>query len=348
MRPLHCIIKHQKWPLAREFRISRGAKTQADVLTVLLSDGYHVGWAEAVPYNRYGETIDSVKKEIYACVRQLTTQSTPADLLELLPASAARNALDCALWDLIAKRENKAVHELIGEPKPNTCTTAQTLSIGSIDEMSEAAKEIAHQPLIKIKLDNQLVLERMHAIHSAAPQSKFIIDANEAWSFDELKAWLPQLANMNVALIEQPLPADEDDALIDLSPEIPLCADESCHTSDDLVRLKGRYQAVNIKLDKTGGLTEALALLEAAKKEGFIIMTGCMVGSSLAMAPAFLIAQHAAFVDLDGPLLLAKDRLFAFPFDNAEMHPMPMQLWGGNANYLNRELLSLLPKKYLM
>lgn len=348
MKQLTCMVKNQQWPLAREFRISRGAKTQADVLVVVLSDGHHVGWAEAVPYAHYGETIESVTKQIRDSVKQLTITSTPSDLAKLLPASAARNALDCALWDLMAKRDNTPVHKLINHSAPQTKITAQTLSLGSIEDMRQQAAEICHSPLIKIKLDANQVIERMKAIHIAAPTSQFIIDANEAWSFKQLTQWLPQLKALNVALIEQPLAAGHDEELINLTPEIPLCADESCHTSADLSYLKGRYQAINIKLDKTGGLSEALNLLEQAKAADFIIMTGCMVGTSLAMAPAFLIAQHAQFVDLDGPLLIANDRLFPFSFDNGIMHPMPMQLWGGNSNYLNRELMNLLPKKYLM
>lgn len=348
MRKLTCMLKHQQWPLAREFRISRGAKTQADVIVIVLSDGYHVGWAEAVPYARYGETIDSVSQQIRDCVKQLTINSTPDDLAKLLPASAARNALDCALWDLISKRENTPVHQLISHNKPVPKITAQTLSLASIEDMRQQAADICDSPLIKIKLDAHQVIERMEAIHAAAPNSQFIIDANEAWNIDQLIAWLPLLKTLNVALIEQPLPAGQDDELINLTPEIPLCADESCHTSADLDYLKGRYQAVNIKLDKTGGLTEALNVLQQATANGFTIMVGCMVGTSLAMAPAFLIAQHAQFVDLDGPLLIANDRLFPFSFNHGIMHPMPMQLWGGNSNYLNRELMNLLPKKYLL
>jgi len=338
MSQLRCRVINQQWPLAKEFRISRGAKTQADVIVVVLSDGMHQGWAESVPYARYGETIESVTKQIKDVRSQLTTETTNEELLTMLPAGAARNALDCALWDLITKRQQQSILRLTKQTPEKALITAQTLSIDTIEAMAQEAGLINKSPLIKVKLDDRLVIERMTAIHLAAPQSKFIIDANEAWSFEQLQQWLPQLKSLNVALIEQPLPAGNDDELLGFKPSIPLCADESCHTSHGLDLLKGKYQAINIKLDKTGGLTDALKLLEKATEAGFIIMTGCMVGTSLAMAPAFIIAQHAQFVDLDGPILLAKDRKFPFTFNNGNMKHSPCQLWGGTNNYLNKEL----------
>ncbi|PKG37998.1 N-acetyl-D-Glu racemase DgcA [Psychromonas sp. Urea-02u-13] len=349
MSQLNCTVTHQQWQLAKEFRISRGVKTQADVVVVTLSDGQHTGWAEAVPYARYGETVESVMRQITNLVPQLTNTTTGQHLLSLLPAGAARNALDCALWDLTAKQRQLPVTQLVGitTSMPQLTAqlmpqiTAQTLSLDTVDKMASEAASLSKQPLIKIKLDRELVLERMTAIALAAPNSRFIIDANEAWDFDLLKQLLPQLKPLNVALIEQPLPSADDHQLAGFEPEIPLCADESCHTSDDLPRLLGLYQAINIKLDKTGGLTEALQLLSAAQQHDFIIMTGCMVGTSLAMAPAFLIAQSAAFVDLDGPLLLATDRQHAFDFEQGEMQLLPSELWGGVSNSHNQELLQL-------
>jgi L-alanine-DL-glutamate epimerase-like enolase superfamily enzyme len=335
---LQCTATHQQWRLAKEFRISRGVKTQADVVVVTLSDGQHTGWAEAVPYARYDETVESVMAQISKVAPQLTSTTTGQDLLALLPAGAARNAVDCALWDLTAKQRQQPVEQLVDITALTPLVTAQTLSLDTVDKMAAEAASLGERPLIKIKLDRELVLERMRAIALAAPNSRFIIDANEAWDIDLLKQLLPQLKQLNVALIEQPLPSSEDHQLAGLKPEIPLCADESCHTSDDLPRLAGLYQAINIKLDKTGGLTEALQLLTAAQQQGFIIMTGCMVGTSLAMAPAFLIAQSAAFVDLDGPLLLATDREHPFNFNHGQIQLLPSELWGGPTNVNNQEL----------
>lgn len=341
MSQLNCTVTKQQWQLAKEFRISRGVKTQADVVVVTLSDGQHTGWAEAVPYARYGETVESVMAQITQIAPQLTHTTTGQDLLGLLPAGAARNALDCALWDLTAKQHQLPVAQLVDITTLTPQVTAQTLSLDTVDKMASEAASLSERPLIKIKLDRELVLERMRAIALAAPNSRFIIDANEAWDIDLLKQLLPQLKQLNVALIEQPLPSADDHQLADFDPEIPLCADESCHTSDDLPRLAGLYQAINIKLDKTGGLTEALQLLTAAQQQGFIVMTGCMVGTSLAMAPAFLIAQSAAFVDLDGPLLLATDRDHAFNFEQGKMQLLPSELWGGISNSNNQELQQL-------
>tara|TARA_R110001583_G_scaffold6499_6_gene32888 strand:- start:877 stop:1920 length:1044 start_codon:yes stop_codon:yes gene_type:complete len=341
MSLLNCIITKQQWPLAKEFRISRGVKTQADVVVVTLSDGQHTGWAEAVPYDRYDETVESVIAQISQVAPQLTDTTTGKNLLTLLPAGAARNALDCALWDLNAKQQQTPVAQLANITTPRPLVTAQTLSLDTVDKMANEAATLSERPLIKIKLDRELVLERMRAIALVAPNSRFIIDANEAWDIDLLKQLLPQLKQLNVVLIEQPLPSADDHQLAGLEPEIPLCADESCHTSDDLVHLLGLYQAINIKLDKTGGLTEALQLLSSAQQQGFIIMTGCMVGTSLAMAPAFLIAQSATFVDLDGPLLLATDRDNAFNFEQGKMQLLTSQLWGGSSNSNNQELQQL-------
>ncbi|QUM89842.1 dipeptide epimerase [Moritella sp. 36] len=338
MSQLNCTITKQQWRLAKEFRISRGVKNQADVVVVTLSDGQHTGWAEAVPYARYDETVESVMSQISQIMPQLTHTTTGQDLLALLPPGAARNALDCALWDLTAKQHQLPVAQLVNITTPIPQVTAQTLSLDTVDKMASEAASLSERPLIKVKLDRELVLERMCAIALAAPDSRFIIDANEAWDIDLLKQLLPRLKQLNVALIEQPLPSADDHQLAGFKSEIPLCADESCHTSDDLPRLAGLYQAINIKLDKTGGLTEALRLLTAAQQQGFIVMTGCMVGTSLAMAPAFLIAQSASFVDLDGPLLLATDRDHAFNFEQGDMQLLSSELWGGASNGNNQEL----------
>ncbi|NRA54493.1 MAG: L-Ala-D/L-Glu epimerase [Gammaproteobacteria bacterium] len=341
MSQLSGTINRQQWPLAKEFRISRGARTKTEVVVVSLSDGQFTGWAEAVPYERYGETVESVMAQISQVLPQLTNNTTCHDLLALLPAGAARNALDCALWDLTAKQQQQSVCQLLTLPTVKPLVTAQTLGINTVEKMAEEAASLHQFPLIKIKLDRELVLERMRAIAAAAPNSRFIIDANEAWDIDLLKQLLPELKQLNVALIEQPLPSCDDQQLAGLNSVIPICADESCHTSDDLPKLAGLYQAINIKLDKTGGLTEALQLLTAAQQQGFIIMTGCMVGTSLAMAPAYYIAQQAAFVDLDGPLLLAKDRQQPFAFDQGIMQLPPAHLWGGASNSNNQELRQL-------
>jgi len=339
---LQCTVTQQQWRLAKEFRISRGVKTQADVVVVTLSDGQHTGWAEAVPYARYDETVESVMAQISHVAPQLTNATTGQELLALLPAGAARNAVDCALWDLVAKQRHQSVDQLVNITTLTPQVTAQTLSLDTADKMAAEAASLGERPLIKIKLDREQVLERMRAIAGAAPNSRFIIDANEAWDIDLLTQLLPQLKQLYVALIEQPLPSSDDHQLAGLEPEIPLCADESCHTSDDLPRLAGLYQAINIKLDKTGGLTEALQLLSGAQQQGFIIMTGCMVGTSLAMAPAFLIAQSAAFVDLDGPLLLATDRDHGFNIGQGEIKLLPSELWGGASNVNNHQLKKII------
>ena len=262
MSPLNCTVTQQQWGLAKEFRISRGVKTQADVVVVTLSDGQHTGWAEAVPYARYDETVESVMAQISQIAPQLTHMTTGQDLLVLLPAGAARNALDCALWDLNAKQRQSPVAQLANITTLKPKITAQTLSLDTVDRMACEAASLSERPLIKIKLDSELVLDRMSAIALAAPNSRFIIDANEAWSFNLLKQLLPQLKALNVVLIEQPLPSAEDHQLAGFEPEIPLCADESCHTSDDLPRLIGLYQAINIKLDKTGGFNRSLTVTQ--------------------------------------------------------------------------------------
>jgi len=335
-------IHHQQLALKSVFRIARGTKTQADVIVITLTDGQYIGWAESVPYARYGESIESVTKQIQQLKLLPLDNSNIDKEIASLPAGAARNALDCALWDLRAKQKHTEVAELLSLAESQPCVTAQTLSIDTPENMAKAVLEMNNPPLVKVKLDNQSIIEKMTAIQQAAPQSKFIVDANEGWSLTDLQSCCAQLAQLNVVLIEQPLPADSDNELIHYQSPVPLCADESCHTRKDLGYLQGRYQVVNIKLDKTGGLTEAQALLIEAKDKGFEIMLGCMVGSSLAMAPASLLVNDAKFVDLDGPLLIEKDKAFGLDFHQGVMQPVKASLWGSATDMNYSEARSLM------
>ncbi|UWQ14013.1 dipeptide epimerase [Aliiroseovarius sp. M344] len=310
--------------LAEVFTISRGSRTEAKVLTVRVQDGDHYGWGECVPYARYGETLDSVTDEIMALPADVTRQT----LYDLLPAGAARNAVDCALWDLEAKRAGKRVWELAGLTAPGPEITAYTLSLAEPAQMRAQAAKHAHRLLLKIKLGTADDMARLEAVRAGAPNARIIVDANEGWSAEVYADLAPHLVRLGVDLVEQPLPAGEDDALIGMDRPVPVCADESCHDRASLSKLKGKYDVVNIKLDKTGGLTEALALRETALAEGYKVMVGCMVGSSLAMAPATLVAQGAMVTDLDGPLLLAEDRDTPMFYDEKGIHPPDASLWG--------------------
>ncbi len=310
--------------LAQVFTISRGSRTEAKVLTVRVSDGGAVGMGECVPYARYGETLESVTAQIEG----LSGVVARPDLYDLLPAGAARNAVDCALWDLEAKKSGKAVWELAGLAPLKPEITAYTLSLDTPEKMQAQAAEHAFRPLLKIKLGTPDDMPRLEAVRAGAPDSTIIVDANEGWSADVYADLAPHLVRLGVALVEQPLPAGDDDALIGMARPVPVCADESCHDRSSLPAMKGKYDVVNIKLDKTGGLTEALALREAALAQGYDVMVGCMVGSSLAMAPAVLVAQGMPYVDLDGPLLLAEDRDEPLKFDAAGVHPPARALWG--------------------
>ncbi|MFT5756404.1 MAG: L-alanine-DL-glutamate epimerase-like enolase superfamily enzyme [Alteromonadaceae bacterium] len=321
-------VEHQQLPLTSIFRIARGAKTQADVVVVILTDGQYSGWAEAVPYARYDESVDSVIAQIKQLAAYTMNKQNITSVISMMPAGAARNALDCALWDLKAKQQNTSVVKLLSLPSPKPCITAQTLSIDTPQAMAKAVNELNNPPLVKVKLDRNHIIEKMTAIQAAAPHSQFIIDANEGWSMNDLLAYTLDLKKLNVVLIEQPLPAGKDQALLDFNSPIPLCADESCHTRAELDYLKGRYEVINIKLDKTGGLTEAYKLAQEAQEQGFDIMLGCMVASSLAMAPASLLTHYAKFVDLDGPLLISKDRPLGFEFVHGEMQVLNPALWG--------------------
>ncbi len=317
-------VSRDVFKLAQVFTISRGSRTEAKVLTVRISEGDVTGWGECVPYARYDETLESVTAQIEGLSGKVTREA----LYDLLPAGAARNAVDCALWDLEAKTRGKRVWELAGLSRPGPEITAYTLSLDTPEAMQAQAARNAFRPLLKIKLGTPDDMPRLEAVRAGAPRSTVIIDANEGWSAEVYADLAPHLVRLGVALVEQPLPAGEDDALIGMDRPVPVCADESCHDRASLPKLKGKYDVVNIKLDKTGGLTEALALRDAARAEGYDVMVGCMVGSSLAMAPATLVAQGAKVVDLDGPLLLAEDRENALTFDDAGVHPPDANLWG--------------------
>ncbi len=310
--------------LAEAFTISRGSRTEAKVLTVrAMRDGV-TGWGECVPYARYGETPDSVTAQIEGLPDGISRQ----DLQDALPPGAARNAVDCAVWDWHAKHEGCPVHQLAGLPAPGPVITAFTLSLNTPEHMEKAAARHAHRPLLKIKLGTPDDMPRLEAVRRGAPASRIIVDANEGWTAEVYADLAPHLLRLGVEMVEQPLPAGQDDMLAEIDRPLPVCADESCHDRASLPTLKGKYDMVNIKLDKTGGLTEALALKVAAERQGYAIMVGCMVGSSLAMAPAVLVAQNVAITDLDGPLLLAEDRDHPLMYDAAGVHPPTSDLWG--------------------
>jgi L-alanine-DL-glutamate epimerase-like enolase superfamily enzyme len=317
-------VTPESFPLARAFTISRGSRTEARVLTVTVEAGGVAGRGECVPYARYGETPESVTAQI----ESLPAAFDRAALQSLLPPGAARNAVDCALWDLEAKRSGHRVWQLAGLPAPGPVVTAYTLSLDTPEAMRAQAADNAARPLLKVKLGQAGDLARLEAVRAGAPQARIVVDANEGWTAETYIELAPRLAALGVALVEQPLPAGDDAALAEMPRPLPVCADESCHDRAGLPALAGRYDMINIKLDKTGGLTEALALREAAHAAGIGVMVGCMVGSSLAMAPAVLVAQGAAVVDLDGPLLLARDRPHALAYDDGGVHPPSPALWG--------------------
>ncbi len=321
-------VTNESWPLAEVFTISRGSKTAADVVVVELKGGPHIGRGECVPYARYGETVDGVIASLEGVRSALSGDVTRQQIQSLLKPGAARNALDCAFWDLDAKRSGAPVWELAGLAKPGPLVTAFTLSLDTPEKMAAAASRNATRPLMKLKLTGEGDLERVAAVREAAPNTDLIVDANEGWSVEMVEPFSTDLAKHGVKMIEQPLPAADDRMLADVSHPVPLCADESAHTSAELDALIGRYDVINIKLDKTGGLTEALVLRKAAEAAGLQIMIGCMVGTSLAMAPAVLVGQGAAFVDLDGPLLLAKDRVDGLEFVGSTLQPPTPALWG--------------------
>ena len=321
-------VKIERWPIAGRFTISRGAKTEATVVVAELSDRRHTGRGECVPYTRYGETVEGVAAVIEGLRPALASGLDRIALQTVLPAGAARNALDCAFWDIEAKRANKPVHVLAGLPAPDPLVTAYTISLGSPGEMAQAAAQASDHALLKIKLGGTGDPARIAAVRRAAADATLIVDANESWHAENLRENLTACADAGVMLIEQPLSADNDAELQYVSHPIPICADESVHDRASLVGLVGKYDAVNIKLDKSGGLTEALALASRAAEMGFMLMTGCMVSTSLAIAPAILVAQRARVVDLDGALLLARDRPNGLHYHRGTVYPPEAALWG--------------------
>jgi L-Ala-D/L-Glu epimerase / N-acetyl-D-glutamate racemase len=317
-------IAKETWPLAGAFVISRGAKTEAHVVTVTLRRGDAVGRGECVPYARYGETLDGVVQTL----QDAGTIQSRHDLASALPPGAARNALDCAYWDLEAKEAKRSVAAALGLAPTHTLETCYTVSLGTPDAMAAEARSVPNLKILKLKLGGAGDIDRMRAVRQARPEARLVADANESWSPVMLSPYLAASADANIELIEQPLPADADAPLSTISHAVPICADESAHTHRDLASLAGRYDAVNIKLDKTGGLTEALTMAAAAREQGLRIMAGCMVATSLSMAPAFLLAQNADWVDLDGPLLLAKDRPDGLRIRDGIIEGPSPKLWG--------------------
>lgn len=315
-------VVEDHFKLAQVFTISRGSRTEAKVLTVRVTDGDVSGVGECVPYARYGETMESVAAQVQGFA------GTHEALRDQMAPGAARNALDAAFWDLRAKQTGKRVWELLDLPAPGPVETAYTLSLDTPDNMEAAARQHAMRPLLKIKLGTEDDMGRLEAVRRGAPTPRIIVDANEGWTAEVYSELAPHLVRLGVALVEQPLPAGDDGMLAEIERPLPVCADEACHDRATLSDLKGKYDFVNVKLDKTGGLTEALDLKAEAEAEGYGIMVGCMVGSSLAMAPAMIAAQGAAIVDLDAPLLLAEDRAHPLNIEHSTVYPPVPELWG--------------------
>ncbi len=322
-------VEVERFPVAGRFTIARGSRTEIVVVTATISQDGARGRGECVPYARYGETVESVSGLIEGMRDRIQAGLSRIDLQDAMPAGAARNALDCALWDLEAKLTGVPAHVAAGIDRLSSATTAYTISLDTPDAMAEATARAASRPILKIKLgapDGDL--ERIAAVRAAAPDSTLIADANEGWTKANLADHLTACAKAGFALIEQPVPADRDEILADRPRDVMICADESLHDRHGLAGLVGRYDAINIKLDKAGGLTEALALAADAHQLGFSIMVGCMLGTSLAMAPAMLLTPKARFVDLDGPLLLAREREGGLRYEGSTVYPPPPSLWG--------------------
>lgn len=319
----------ERFPIAGNFTIARGSKTEAVVVTARLEQDGHIGRGECVPYARYGETSQSTLAAIEALAPAFAAGMNRDDLQQALPPGAARNALDCALWDLEAKRAGTSVTALAGTTLPQHIETAFTISLGTPDGMAEAAAKAAHLPLLKIKLGAPGDAERLGAVRAAAPDTRLVVDANEGWHPDDLPVLLDICAHCRVELVEQPLPAGADGALAEINHKVPICADESVHALAGLEALVGRYEAINVKLDKTGGLTEALAVATSAEALGLSIMVGCMVSTSLSMLPARLLASRARWIDLDGPLLLEQDRPGGLAYERGTIAGGASPLWGG-------------------
>ena len=327
-QPSKLVARIERWPIAGAFAISRGAKTEAVTVVAEISQGGHSGRGECVPYARYGETPEATLAALLSMREALRKGLSRQALQTALPAGAGRNALDCALIDLEAKISGRRAWELLGRQAPRACTTAFTISLGTPETMAAATAKAANRPLLKIKLGGDGDGDRIAAVRKEAPESELIVDANEAWTPANLEPNLAACEAVGVTLIEQPLPAGQDGLLARIRRPVAVCADESVHDRASLDGLRERYDAINIKLDKTGGLTEALAMADAARALGFEIMVGCMVATSLAMAPAMLLTPQARFVDLDGPLLLAKDRDGGLRYDGSTVYPPDAALWG--------------------
>jgi L-Ala-D/L-Glu epimerase len=325
---LQILTRHESWPITGNFTIARGSKSAADVVVVQLRRGHHQGHGEAVPYARYHETVSEVLSTIAQNEKAITSCQSRAELQQLQLPKAALNAIDCALWDLEAKEAGAPAWALAQLNQPGPLVTCYTLSLDSAENMAAAAKRAGHRPLLKLKLGRPGDVERLQRIRDAVPNVRLVVDANEGWLPKDLPALMRACKETAVELVEQPLPADADEALRDIEHLVPICADESAHGVKELPALRGKYDAINIKLDKTGGLTPALELCAKAKAMDFRIMVGCMLATSLAMAPAFLVAQQADIVDLDGPLLLQQDRKPGIRFDGSLMHPPDRALWG--------------------
>lgn len=323
-------VRAESWPIRGGFRIARGARSAAEIVVLELHDGEHVGRAECVPYARYGESIESVRAEIEEGCRELHIAEARAEA-HAMPAGAARNAIDCALWDLESKRAGRPVWQLAGlDAGPEPVYTMRTVSVGSVDEMRAAAAAFDGSRVIKVKVDGGLDLERIQAVHQAAPTACLVVDANEAWSTEQVRAWLPRLPELGVSVLEQPLPAGRDSVLESLQRDVLICADESFHDRQSFSGIADRYDMVNIKLDKAGGLSEALYCMRLARSSGIQVMLGCMVSTSLAIEPALLLASSAEYVDLDGPLLLEADREGAcHDRDSGLLRPSP-SIWGAS------------------
>jgi L-Ala-D/L-Glu epimerase len=321
--------RSERWSLVAPFRISRGVKTAADVIKVEVTQGGRVGRGEAVPYARYGETIDSVLAQIRDASRRLEQGLPREELASSLPPGAARNAIDCALWDLEARLRGRNVSDLLGQPPLQPVVSALTISLDTPQAMGQAAAALPDAEVLKVKVDEASPAECLAAVRAAAPSARLIVDPNESWTIETLAAMQPVLRDLRVDLIEQPLPAGADASLEGFACCAPICADESVHVAADLPGLAGRYQFINIKLDKAGGLTGALELLASARSQGFGVMVGCMVSTSLSIAPAFHVARHADFVDLDGPTWIANDYPGGARQHGARLHPPSGSVWGG-------------------
>ncbi|MEO9469908.1 N-acetyl-D-Glu racemase DgcA [Parasphingorhabdus sp.] len=322
-------IDIEKWPLRKPFVIARGTRHETETVAVTIHDGDLIGRGEAVALPRYGESSASVARQIEAMTNALVDEMNSETLQQAISAGAARNAIDAALWDLEAKRTGQDVGQLSGLGWPSDIQTVQTISIFEPEEMGAEARELARFPVIKVKANAERIVERIAAVHENAPDARLVVDGNESWTIDILREVAPELARLGVEMIEQPLHANADHDLTDYSGPLPIYADEACHTCADLPKLKGKYQGINIKLDKTGGLTEAIRLADAGSREGFDIMLGCMVSTSLGIAPAMFLATTAKYVDIDAPALLAEDREHAIQISDGRVSPLSPELWGG-------------------